>query len=145
MTIEYRFNEALRRLEKAAKKFAGSSRNVADIRRDVAHEITMILDEQFKTSSDPWGKRWAPKKRDNGKPTLIDTSSMRRSFFVSVSGTKIKIINSAEYSGYHQSGTSKMVARKMVPDTGAMPRKWEPRLRKVAKSGVTKYFKEALK
>lgn len=140
MTIEYRFDEALRRLEKAAKKFAGSSRKVADIRRDIASELVVIIDEQFRTSSDPWGGKWAPKKRDNGKPTLISTSNMRRGFFVSVVGPKIKIVNSAAYSGYHQSGTSKMVARKMVPDTGAMPRKWEPRLRKVAKNGFTRYF-----
>jgi phage gpG-like protein len=145
MTISFEFGDSLRRLEKIAKAMYGTSRKVADVRQNVADEMLVLIDRGFKTTTDPYGSRWAPKKRDNGKPTLQHTTMMRRSYFARVVGTRIVVKNTVEYSGYHQSGTQNMVARKTVPDRAQIPRSWEKPLREAARAPLLRYFKEAVR
>jgi hypothetical protein len=81
------------------------------------------LDEQFADTEDPSGRRWRPKKRPNGKPTLEATSDMKDSA-QAIPGPSGDILLSVDGpADFHQSGTRKMVARKILPE-GSLPPQW---------------------
>ena len=143
--INFEFGDSLRRLEKIAKACHGAGRKVADVRQNVADEVLTLIDKGFRETVDPYGKRWAPKKRENGMPTLQHTSRMRRSYFARVVGSRIVVKNATPYAGYHQDGTKHMVARKTVPDRSAIPRNWEKPLREAARAPLIRYFNEAIR
>lgn len=76
-------------------------------------EKNFIADE-FNKTQDPYGVKWAPKKIPNGKPTLINTGKMRKSFRYFRRG----IENNIYYSRFHQDGTKRMVRRAIFPYKG---------------------------
>lgn len=69
----------------------------------------------FKTETDPFGKRWKKKIKPNGKPTLIATGKMRKSFRYQAFLTKIKITNAQPYAIFHLTGKWNMPARQYLP------------------------------
>lgn len=78
----------------------------------------LALAEQWSRSSDPNGTQWAPKKRPNGQPTLVETGKLKRGFtFRAVNRNRVRIRNPifAAYGHYHQSGTSRMPRRAIYP------------------------------
>lgn len=85
------------------------------------------LDEQFARTEEPSGLRWKPKKRPNGKPTLEESGDMKGSA-KAVPGPNgdILLYVSDEKAAWHQEGTEKMIARKMLPEDELPPRWREP-------------------
>jgi hypothetical protein len=77
------------------------------------------------------GKR---KTKANARPILIGKSlRLRNGFHQFSSSNEFGVYATAEYAIYHQTGTSKMVARKMLPDDSRpLPRQWALRLEDVA-------------
>lgn len=86
----------------------------AEIKREIEKQIA----DEFATSTDPYGKAWKPPK-DGGK-TMDRTGKLKSGFRVNVVsnglGFSVQITNSQDYAKWLQSGTTKMDARKMVPD-----------------------------
>lgn len=111
----------LRELAAKLERLAGPGA-VRDLASVLAEEARELADEGFAGSHDPAGTPWAPLKVRAGQP-LRDTGRLQRSFTKSVSSGGFTIRYSAAYGGYHQSGTSRMVARPMLPGD-SMPARW---------------------
>jgi hypothetical protein len=87
--------------------------------------------------TDPYGVAYAPlsamyakqkARRYGNKAILSATGAMLRSYRVTVSGRSIEETVSADYAGYHQSGTSKMPKRAILPDERGLPAKDQQKL-----------------
>lgn len=93
-----------------------------------ADALLDLVDEGFERRADPYGNPWAPRKPPTGPwPLLEKTRAMRTNYFALVNGGRVTLTNDLAYPGYHQTGTSRMVARKTVPD-GPLPSAWEARI-----------------
>ncbi len=102
---------------------------------NMGEELLELVREGFEKESAPDGSHWTPLKRRVGK-ILQDTGRMRNSFHrKALSSTSVTIGPAVSYAGFHQTGTSRMVARKMVPD-GKLPPGWKSRLQKIAKAAL---------
>lgn len=114
------------------------------VSRKVAPKIRRLVTEQFNAQTSPYGAPWAPYaassiKRGRRPPLLVETGRLRRGIRVTPSqGAGITITVSAEYAGYHQTGTADMPARPIVP-TNVLPAKW----RAAIKRALTDAIKEA--
>jgi hypothetical protein len=66
---------------------------------------------------------------------------LRHGFWVKVQkmGPKVIIGNDTSYTRWHQDGTRKMDARKMVPDKKLSP-KWRARINKVLDKALKEHF-----
>lgn len=106
----------------------GVAFQIADAMTDVA---LGLVAEEFGHEQDPFGNRWAPKKKDDGRPILRGETNRLvswRKAFVNQHG--YRIASKAPYAKYHQYGTRKMVARPMVPNR-RLPARWASEFRGV--------------
>lgn len=96
------------------------------------------IERQFDTETDPYGNAWSPlaqstieQKRRLGYPDsiLTRTGDLRKSFDFNARGKTLTIESYSPYAGFHQTGTRKMPARKLLPDDGDT----EPNLKMLAK------------
>src|SRR5512138_951587 len=119
--------------------------------------VKLVADE-FRTSTDPYGKPWAPLKqwraRDKraarrrakqGKPVrgpkvLINTGRMRASTGASPIGKTAKIVVPTWYSRFHQTGTRNMVQRIILPYNERLPPGWESMIDKTARLFLSQRF-----
>lgn len=100
-----------------------------DIGRAV-HRLTM---KRFETETDPWGRAWAPlapstvaRRRQGSRRILQDTGTLKRSFAWEVRGHAVAVGTFGvpglrrdkypHYAVFHQFGTERMPARKMLPE-----------------------------
>ena len=82
----------------------------------LAEQELRNIEMRFDTTTDPDGKLWEPlKKQPQDHKTLDLTGTMKDSFRIK-RGATYSIINTTNYAGYHQFGTSKMVARKFFAE-----------------------------
>lgn len=89
-----------------------------------ADALLDLVDEGFRTRSDPYGFPWQERKDGLSHPLLEETRAMRTNFFSLVSGGTVRLENGIPYTGFHQHGTRYMPAREMFPD-GPLPPKWK--------------------
>lgn len=63
--------------------------------------------------------RWRRRKggKDPGRAILVKSGRMRRSFISQPTFNRIKIINDAPYSGYHNHGTKRLPKRQFMGDS----------------------------
>jgi phage gpG-like protein len=77
---------------------------------------------------------WAPKKRPNGKPILVDTGRLRtdvKHLTVRLVGNMLTVSVKTPYAKYHQFGTSKMPKRTiLVPPPKVLLNKMKAMLQK---------------
>lgn len=112
-----------------AQLIAGLARVPSRVSRDVAQDIRRRITRQFTTETDPYGNAWAPYtagsiRRGRRPPLLTDTARMRRGIRVRPSsGAGVEITVPAPYAGFHQTGTSTMARRAILP-YGTLPRAW---------------------
>ena len=94
----------------------------------IRDELELLIDEQFDRRAAPDGTPWAPRKQPTGRwPLLEKTGRMRRRYHVTATTTGVKVENSQDYAGYHQTGTPRMVARPALP-SGPLPGAWAARI-----------------
>lgn len=117
-------------------------RGLQRAKEEIADTVQNLIAEGFERERAPTGNKWAPRVPPTGQWKLLQlTRRMFGSFLVKVSGSRIKVSNSAvseqgrPYPLFHQRGTRKMVARKMVPDRG-LPSRWRSQLNKTVKSAL---------
>lgn len=113
---------ALRKLIADFEKVGGGS-HMPILATNLGQEAVTQVQLGFQASKDPYGAGWAPLKRRAGQP-LRDTGRLANSFTFEASPTQVRVWTNVAYAGYHQTGTKKMVARKMVPDDD-LPLAWE--------------------
>lgn len=107
----------------------------AAAKEQVMLSIEALIQEQFHTSTDPRGQRWAPRTRSYPWELLFKTARMFGAFLVTDEGGRLRIENTAPYARFHQDGTRKMVARKILPDRYLSP-KWRAELRRVTNEAL---------
>ena len=83
----------------------------------------------FRTEGAHYGAKWAPRKASTvkartPKPILRDTGTLMKSFFVADGGgDAFAVATPVRYAKYHETGTSEMPARPVMPfDKDGNPR-----------------------
>jgi phage gpG-like protein len=121
---------ALARWERQLGQIA-SPRVAFEIADGMADAALGLVAETFGREADPFGNRWKPRKHDTGRPLLRGKTSRLvtwRKQFVNQHG--YRIASAAPYAKFHQDGTKRMPARRMVPN-GRLPAKWASEFRGV--------------
>lgn len=88
----------------------------ASLSAALASEAQRQYRKDFSSGTDPYGTAWAPSKKKSGK-TLVRTGYLRSSGeveTVTAEGFRFRVY--APYGGFHQSGTSRMPQRMIVPN-----------------------------
>lgn len=102
----------------------------------MANETVNLVKDGFRTETDPYGKRWKPKKRRDGRKTLSgETSQLKSGWHVRKnSKAGFLIAPTVAYAAYHQAPrrTSRLPRRMMVPRGGKLPKPWSDALKEVA-------------
>lgn len=107
--------------------------------RELAKEGLRLIDEGFEKRQDPLGHKWKRRKKRYPWPILNKTLALRRGWKTESNQHAFKFINPTFYTVFHQKGTRKMVARKMVPDRSLSP-KWRARMHKVWLKQARKHY-----
>jgi len=109
--------------------------------KNVGETLISLVRDGFEGEHDPYGGAWAPLKVREGA-ILQDTGALRNGWHRSGnSNSSVTIAPSVDYADYHQDGTSKMVARPMVPNDGDLPPKWSEEIKATAQDVLDDYFK----
>lgn len=124
----------------ALRGFEQSLRRLADVPAKVAEKgaeaIAEQIDQQFASGTDAYGNAWAPHApatvaRWGEHPILELTGALRGEVDVHpLPGTGIAI-ELGELASLHQSGTSRMPARPILP-SGTFPAAWREALEQAA-------------
>jgi hypothetical protein len=133
----------LGRLVETIERMSQVPRRVAVI---AAPEITKLLQKQFATGTDPYGRPWRPLKpatlaKGRRPPPLTDSGAMRRGTVARAAPggrAGIRLLVGKRYGFFHQSGTRYMAARRILPQNG-LPYAWSRVLAEASK----KAFREA--
>lgn len=119
-------------------------RHTSQVQAEVA--LTLI-GEGFDRETDPYGRRWEPKKKPDGRKTLHgETTRLRNGWHItrsSMGGWQVD--PSVEYAVFHQEpiGNARPT-RRMVPSTAlGLPAEWKREFRAVAIAAAIEHFKEA--
>lgn len=109
--VQPRYGAIPRRLRELQR---GEIRRAAT--RAIEQSVSELIQNQFDERRAPDGTPWAPRKQPTGTwPLLEKSKEMRRSFKVIASASTLRILNAAPYLKFHQEGTSRMVARPVLP------------------------------
>jgi hypothetical protein len=103
---------------------------------EMADATLGLVAQGFGEERDPYGKPWARKKRPDGRPILrgkADQLNRFRKGAVSPRGFRCDM--GAPYGVFHQKGTSRMKARRMVPNRRLPPR-WVSEYRSIYSAAV---------
>jgi phage gpG-like protein len=111
--------QKLRALERDGKTIA---------RVALASRVRDLIEEGFIRETDPTFHKWAPRKDSKPHPILTKSGAMRRGFEIDLRGALIVTSNVVSDKGrpyplFHQKGTKKMVARRVLPVRG-LPSHW---------------------
>lgn len=90
-----------------------------------------VLEREYDDGKGPSGETWARLKQDGSPSHLQKTGAMRAGTQV-VRGVKGVSVRIPSPGGYHQDGTSRMEARRLVPDGEPLPPQWEKAAEKAA-------------
>jgi hypothetical protein len=114
------------------------------ISQTMAAETLKLIQVGFNTETDPYEKRWAPKKRPDGRKVLRGkTGRLRRGWhFRRVTARGYDIFPSVDYATPHQEPRDKRrPARRMVPSKAlGVPRRWTRALTRSAVAAMKKHF-----
>lgn len=114
-------------LGRKLQKLRSEGKTIA--RAAIASTVRDLILEGFIRETDPRGRKWAPRKDALPHPILDKTGAMQRGFEIDTRGAQLVVENNVvskkgfSYPRAHQEGTSKMVARKPLPDQ-SMPPHW---------------------
>jgi hypothetical protein len=133
------FSGGFKALDRFRAKIAKADQLLLLTSKELQRESLKLIDEGFQNREDPSGQKWKRRKRSYPWPILNKTLQLRKGWKGEGNQHYFGFFNRTPYTGYHQMGTRKMVARKMVPD-GALSRKWRARIRKAALRTAQKHF-----
>lgn len=114
-------------LEALSHYLKGLESIVPDIATRAKPKVEALIEEEFATGKDPYGRNWAPLAKatiakGRKPPPLTDTGKMRASVDVQPTsyGLHISVLGP---SRYHQLGTEHMWARPILP-MDKLPPRW---------------------
>jgi phage gpG-like protein len=121
--------DSLKSLESVAEKAAERTVPV----------IEKLLEREFIYTRSPNGRKWAPLKRDTGRPPL---DGLKDYFIVTNHKNTVYVGHEKPYAKFHQTGTRFMKARKMLPEKDLSKSKtWTNKIN----STLNKLFKDIFK
>lgn len=94
---------------------------VERVAKRTEEKLTDVVDEQFASETDPDGHPWKDGPSYHG---LIDTGAMLGSLSIRANGNEIEMSMDDPFI-FHQRGTSRMAQRKIFPDDGELPPKYQ--------------------
>jgi hypothetical protein len=118
-----------------AKLKALSTQGFIQAKAAVASTLRDLIAEGFQKKVAPGGQAWKPRKDSLPHPLLDKSGAMKRGFEIDTYGPRLVIKNEAvseqgrPYPWFHQTGTSKMPARKVVPDR-TLSSRWKSQVNK---------------
>jgi hypothetical protein len=120
------------RLDLWARKLGAlASASVAfEVSEQMANRTLGFIAQEFEQERDPFNRRWSPKKRPDGRKILRGETNRLiqwRKTYVNQHGFKLS--TPAPYFRYHQTGTRRMVARKILPTGTRLPAVWSSEFR----------------
>lgn len=117
----------------------------SQISKDFAAYAKRSLAQSFGKQTDPFGTPWAPYTlgsilRGRVPPLLKESGALAASrFSKALSGAGIEVGYTDSKGKLHQAGTSRMVARPIVPDT--MPPAWRERIEILWRDALRRRFR----
>ncbi len=121
-------------LERVLGRLDALPRKVAE---KAAPAITKELQREFSRGADPYGRKW--RKLATGKPShLTESGRLRKGTRAApLPGRRagVRILLGARYAVYHQTGTQRMTARKILPERG-MPREWSAAINRAMREAM---------
>ena len=104
-------------LAKLEKKLANVAKVLDIVSHSVSEEILNLIRQTFVDETDPYGRRWRPKQRRDGRKTLSGrTGRLKNSWHVQkADSTGFVIATDVKYAAYHQAGAGRLPRRMMVP------------------------------
>jgi phage gpG-like protein len=124
------FKSGFKALGQFRTKLEASDRLLLNHSKEMRRDVLALIDEGFEQRKDPVGHKWRRRKKRYPWPILNKTLALRKGWKATTAGKRgVDLTNRVPYTGFHQHGTPRMVARKMVPDQRLSPR-WRHRLMK---------------
>lgn len=114
--------------------------------RAQAEVALTLIGEGFDDESDPYGRKWAKKKRPDGRKVLHgETTRLRNGWHVKADMGGWSVSSSVDYAGYHQAPRGGSRPQRMMVPSGArgLPKDWADELKAVAIAEALAHFKEA--
>ncbi len=109
------------------------------ISKNLSEETLELVRQGFDKEEDPYGDGWEPLKSREGR-ILQDTGRLRNSWHtVTTSDRGFTVGPAVDYAPFHQTGTSRMPARPMVPDQG-LPDDWKRRFAEIVNQILSQHF-----
>ena len=97
-----------------------------------AREVTPLLNGEYRRAEDPEGERWAPLKRSPERPLRGILAGLR----VAQERNAVRVEVPHHAARFHQRGTRRMLARRILPGVAALPARWRDRLLPAARGAV---------
>lgn len=131
-------------LRDLAQRFRDAPARVhADMARRCERAVHDLIDEQFRTGTDPFGRPWEPPK-DGHSPPMVRTRKLWGGLKIRVdatgSGIQILVASAAEYARYLQYGTWRMLPRRIVPGSGVLVAAWRAALRAACAAAMARWY-----
>lgn len=109
--------------------------------QSLSQQMEQEIQRGFDEERTPYGAKWAPlinpKPHRRGGLILTDTREMRDNIRVTPEGgTQVRVTSPTRYSGFHNSGTSRMARRQILPSKHGIGRLWRPGLEAAAKKTI---------
>ncbi len=101
--------------------------------------VSGFIAQQFDEQRDPYGEPWEGHAESTvrrwGEHPILDLGGDLKDVDVSpLPGSGVGITLGAEYGRFHQTGTSAMPARRILPDNRGLPAQWSAALRDLAQN-----------
>ena len=142
LSYDYRADDAIGSLDSLARELD----NPEPLLRGFASYRKSQFYQGLASGTDPYGASYSPlssayavakSARYGGRPVLTASGAMRGSYQSKVSGTNlIESVDSP--AGYHQTGTSKMAKRPVLPDDRGLPPKDQEKLLELAETYISR-------
>lgn len=123
---------------KGGLEFIASKQAHVALAKNFAEAAVTEIKLGFAEGVDPEGEAWAPLKKRVGM-ILRDSGQLGRFRRTRSDAGGFTVATAASYGIYHQTGTSRMPARKMVPE-GTLPERYRRAFEEVEAAFVTKLF-----
>lgn len=122
-------------------KLEGADGLLDDIADSLAEETVNLVREGFGKATDPYGSAWKATKKGN-KPLHGRSGNLRTAWSARAGGGRFGVKSGVGYSVFHQDGAPRagIDPRKMVPDDGDIPPKWEKRFDEVTEEILEQHF-----
>jgi len=130
---------ASKKLRELRSKLSETRPLLQSISKNLAEETLELVRQGFENEADPYGGAWEPLKSREGA-ILQDTGRLRNSWHTVTTSDRGFVVGPAvDYAVFHQTGTSRMPARPMVPDDG-LPDEWKRRFSEITNQILSRHF-----